>query len=49
MLAPLDIKNSFVSDLYMEVIADMISQLQHLNLDQKFIQQQHDINCKHLY
>ena len=42
MLSYLEILNSFVSDVYMEDIADMICQFHHLQLEQYFIQQKHD-------
>ena len=34
MLASLEIQNSFVSDVYMEYIANMICQIHHLHLEQ---------------
>ena len=48
MLEYLETHNSFVSDVYMDDIADMICQLQHSHLEQYFIQQKHDINFQHL-
>ena len=47
-LAPLVIINSFVSDVYMEHIANMKCQIQCIHLDQCFIQQNQEINCRHL-
>ena len=47
MLTCLDIHNSFVSDVYMDDIADTIRQLYHLHLNQYYIKQQHDRNCGH--
>ena len=47
MFAYLVIYNSFVSDIYMEDIADTKYQLHHLHLEKYFIQQKHDQNFRH--
>ena len=39
----------FVSDVYMEYIADMKYQVQHLYLGQYFIHQEYDQNVLNLY
>ena len=40
--------NRFVSNVYMDDIANMIFQLHHLHLEQYCIQRQHDQNYRHL-
>ena len=44
MLAYLDINNSFVYNVYMDDIVNIICQIHHLHLETYFIQQQHDFN-----
>ena len=48
MLASLEILNSFASGIYMDDVSDIICQLQHLYLEQYFIQQKHELNCQYL-
>ena len=48
MLAYLLSLNRFVYDIYMEDIANVICKIHHLHLEQYFIQQQHDLNCRYL-
>ena len=48
MLAFLVNINSFVSDVYMDNIADTICQIHYSHLEQYFIQQKHDLNFRHL-
>ena len=48
MLASLVILNNFVSDVYMEYIANMKCQLHHIHLVEYLIQQKHDQNVRHL-
>ena len=48
MLASLDIHNIFVSDVYMEDIADTKCQLHTIHLEQYYIQQKNDQNFRHL-
>ena len=38
----------YLNGEYTEEIADMIQQINHLNLDNSFIQQQHDQHLSHL-
>ena len=48
MLESLVIINSFVTDVYMEYIADMKCQLHHIHMEKYFIQQKRDQNFQHL-
>ena len=48
MLAYVLVINSFVADVYMNDIANMICQLQCVYLKELFISQQHGQNCRHL-
>ena len=48
MLEYLEIHNSFVSDVYMEDISNMLCQFYRLHLEQQFIQQQHYHTRRHL-
>ena len=48
MLACLFNINSFVSDAYKDNTYDMICQIHHSNMEKFFIQQQHDLNLRHL-
>ena len=48
MVEYLVINNIFVSDLYMDDIANMKYQLHHLHLEQSLIKQINDLNLRHL-
>ena len=48
MLVSLMIHNKFVSDVCMGDIDEIKYHLQHLHLEQYFIQQKYDQNCRHL-
>ena len=48
MVEYLVINNIFVSDLYMDDIANMKCKLHYLHLEKYFIQQRHDQNFRHL-
>ena len=49
MLAYLGVHKSFVSYVYMYETAYIMSQLHRLHLEKLFIQQQHDLNPRHLF
>ena len=48
VLESLVIHNSFLSDAYMDDIADLKYQLHRLHLEKYFNQQRHALNCQHL-
>ena len=48
MVEYLVINNIFVSDLYMDDIANMKYQLHHLHLEQSLTKQINDLNLRHL-
>ena len=49
MLEYLVIHNSSVTDIYIEDISDMKFQLHQFHLDQYFIQQKQENDCRHLF
>ena len=48
MIASLVHLNSYIYNIYMDDIADMISQIYHIHLEQYYTQQQYDTNFRNL-